>query len=110
MNLDERMKRHYFNGMRLASLICLAGAVGCAPCMAAAPPPQEQPAGEKTRQDAPRHVAVQSIAPVPGLPVPMDLTQADGIRLEALDLCPGHSQRHQGENHSRGRSVPVQPS
>lgn len=72
MNLDERMKRHYFNGMRLASLICLAGAVGCAPCMAAAPPPQEQPAGEKTRQDAPRHVAVQSIAPVPGLPVPMD--------------------------------------
>ena len=86
MNLEERMKRHYFNGMRLASLICLAGAVGCAPCMAAAPPPQEQPAGEKTRQDAPRHVAVQSIAPVPGLPVPMDLTQADGIRLEALDL------------------------
>ena len=86
MNLDERMERHYFNGMRLASLICLAGAVGCAPCMAAAPPPQEQPAAEKTRQDAPRHVAVQSIAPVPGLPVPMDLTQADGIRLDALDL------------------------
>lgn len=86
MNLDERMERHYFNGMRLASLICLAGAVGCAPCMASAPPPQEQPAAEKTRQDAPRHVAVQSIAPVPGLPVPMDLTQADGIRLDALDL------------------------
>lgn len=86
MSLDERGARRYFKGMRLASLICLAGAVSCVPCMAAAPQPHEQPSAEKVRQASPRDVSVQCIAPVPGLPVPMDLTKADGIRLNALDI------------------------
>lgn len=72
--------------MRLASLICLAGAVSCVPCMAAAPQLHEQPSSEKVRQAPLRDVSVQCIAPVPGLPVPMDLAQADGIRLNALDV------------------------
>lgn len=37
-----------------------------------------------THQD--RKLTIKSIAPIPSLPVPMDLTQADNIRLDALDV------------------------
>lgn len=72
--------------MKLATLICLTGAACCVPCMAAASQDNERPAAEKTASSRPGNISVQCIAPVPGLPVPMDLTQADGIRLNAVDV------------------------
>lgn len=72
--------------MRLATLIWLTGAVCCMPVLAADPQHKEQSAAEKAPQPRSRNVSLQCIAPAPGLPVPMDLTQADGIRLNALDV------------------------
>lgn len=72
--------------MRLATLIWLTGAVCCMPGMAVDPGNNKQTTAEKAQQTQPRDVSLQCIAPVPGLPVPMDLTQADGIRLDALDV------------------------
>lgn len=74
-------------GMRLASLLLVSGVTACAPLMAAAQaaPEQQTPAAAPGPQQA-RDISLQSIAPVPGLPVPMDLTLADGIRLNAVDV------------------------
>lgn len=72
--------------MRLATLIWLTGAVCCMPGMAVDPGNNKQTTAEKAQQTQPRDVSLECIAPVPGLPVPMDLTQADGIRLDALDV------------------------
>lgn len=72
--------------MRLATLIWLASAACCMPGMAAEPEQHEQPAAGKALQRQSRNLSIQSVAPVPGLPVPMDLAQADGIRLNALDV------------------------
>ena len=67
--------------MRLATLIWLTGAVCCMPVLAADPQHKERSAAEKAPQPRSRNVSLQCIAPAPGLPVPMDLTQADEIRL-----------------------------
>ena len=72
--------------MRLATLIWLAGIACCVPGMAAEPQQKEQTAAEKADRPRQQEISFQCIAPVPGLPVPMDLTQADGIRLNALDV------------------------
>lgn len=72
--------------MRLFSFICLYGAIACVPCMAAASQNTGQSVAEEAPQSRKGDISVQGIAPVPGLPVPMDLTQADGIRLNALDV------------------------
>lgn len=122
MDLMNGLQRVNLTAMRLATLIWLAGIACCVPGMAAEPQQKEQTAAEKADRPRQQEISFQCIAPVPGLPVPMDLTQADGIRLNALDvtvslkqhqafphlhLRAGYSQGNQGENHFRRRAVPV---
>ena len=80
------LQRVNLTAMRLATLIWLAGIACCVPGMAAEPQQKEQTAAEKADRPRQQEISFQCIAPVPGLPVPMDLTQADGIRLNALDV------------------------
>ena len=86
MDLMNGLQRVNLTAMRLATLIWLAGIACCVPGMAAEPQQKEQTAAEKADRPRQQEISFQSIAPVPGLPVPMDLTQADGIRLNALDV------------------------
>ena len=86
MDLMNGLQRVNLTAMRLATLIWLAGIACCVPGMAAEPQQKEQTAAEKADRPRQQEISFQCIAPVPGLPVPMDLTQADGIRLNALDV------------------------
>ena len=86
MDLMNGLQRVNLTAMRLATLIWMAGIACCVPGMAAEPQQKEQTAAEKADRPRQQEISFQSIAPVPGLPVPMDLTQADGIRLNALDV------------------------
>lgn len=86
MDLMNGLPRVNLTAMRLATLIWLAGIACCVPGMAAEPQQKEQTAAEKADRPRQQEISFQCIAPVPGLPVPMDLTQADGIRLNALDV------------------------
>lgn len=70
--------------MRLVSLICCAGLAVCTPGVNAAQESVQAEQGARSSQTS--KLSLHCIAPEPGLPVPMDLTQADGIRLTAIDV------------------------
>ncbi len=74
--------------MKSATAICLFGIVSCLSCPAQAPLEQGQaaPAPRPPADKPSETVQMRSIAPVPGLPVPMDLGQADAVRLSALNV------------------------
>ena len=117
MDLMNGMQRVNLTAMRLATLIWLAGIACCVPGMAAEPQQKEQTAAEKADRPRQQEISFQCIAPVPGLPVPMDLTQAERAGrycfpeaapgLPHLHLRAGYPQGNQGENHFRRRAVPV---
>ncbi len=88
MSLEEVAIKAYFTPMKLAYALCLSGLVNCLPCLAQQPAeqgmepsPQQYSPGRQSKA-----LNMRSIAPVAGLPVPMDLGQANSITLAALDV------------------------
>ncbi len=88
MSLEADVIKAYVTPMKLAYALCLSGLVNCLHCMAQQP--AEQGGNPPPQQHSPSRQAkalnMRSIAPVPGLPVPMDLGQANSITLAALDV------------------------